>query len=342
MTYADAGVDRVIRFKAKRELEELKTTYSMSKHGRMIETPFNTLYPIGFGKYHVKTADGVGTKVLLSQLAGKHDTIGIDAVAMVVNDVIRCGAEPLALTNIIDIKKSSTDVISAIEEGLRKAAAESDCPIVGGETADLPDVMASLYHINCDCVGEVRAEQIITGMKIKLNNVVIGLRSSGIHSNGMSLARKVLMKKWGGAFDEFDVVDTLSEELIFELLKPTRIYVKPFHEIMKWFDINGAVHVTGDAYIKFNKLSAPGLGFELNYFKPQPIFDLIQKTGNIDTKEMFSTFNMGWGFALIVDGQDAEDIIQRLSRYNVESEIIGKVVASRRTVIKHDNKKFLL
>ena len=333
-TYAEAGVDRELRSKVKKHLANLKSTFSLSKHGKIIETPFNNLYPISNDVLHVKTSDGVGTKVLLAQLADKHDTIGIDAIAMVVNDCIRCGAQPIALTDTIDIKKSDPEIIDEIQKGLNSGANEASCPLVGGETADVPELMNALYHINCDCVGEVERNKIITGEKIKPGDVIIGLPSSGVHSNGISLLRKVLFKEWGGAFDAFEKPDNFDRELIYEALEPTKIYVRPFLDTTKEIDVLGAVHITGDAYLKFKKLT--NFGFEFDNFKPQPIFKLIQQCG-VPIEEMLKTFNLGWGFAIIVRKVDAEDALQLLKG----SEVIGKITDNS-LVIKFEGKKIVL
>ncbi len=333
-TYAEAGVDRELRSEAKKHLANLKSTFSLSKHGKIIETPFNTLYPISNDMLHVKTSDGVGTKVLLAQLADKHDTIGIDAIAMVANDCIRCGAQPIALTDIIDIKKSEPEVIEEIQKGLNSGAIEANCPLVGGETADVPELMNVLYHINCDCVGEVERNKIITGEKISSGNVIIGLPSSGAHSNGISLLRKTLFKEWGGRYDAFERLDNFDNELIYEALEPTKIYVKPFLDAAKRIEILGAVHITGDAYLKFRKLT--NFGFEFDNFKSHPIFNLIRDCG-VPTEEMFKTFNMGWGFAIVVRKEDAGDALQILK----DSEIIGKII-DKGLVIKFEGKKIVL
>lgn len=333
-TYAEAGVDRELRSKAKKYLINLKSTFELSKHGKIIETPFNNLYPIGNDIFHVKTSDSVGTKVLLAQLAEKHDTIGIDGIAMVVNDCIRCSAQPIALTDIIDTKKSDPTIIEELQKGLKTGAHESDCPLIGGEIADVPEIINASYNIICDCVGEVEKNKIITGKDIKPGDIIIGLRSSGVHSNGISLLRKVLFKKWGGVFDAFAKPNNFDRELIYESLEPTKIYVKPFLNAAKEIDILGAVHVTGDAYLKFKKLT--NFGFEFDNFKPQPIFNLIREFG-ISIEEMFKTFNMGWGFAVIVRKEDADDALQLLKN----SEIIGKVI-DKGLIIKFDGKKIVL
>jgi phosphoribosylformylglycinamidine cyclo-ligase len=333
-TYAEAGVDRELRSNAKKHLVNLKSTFALSKHGSIIETPFNNLYPISDDTFHVKTSDSVGTKVLLAQLAGKHDTIGIDAIAMVVNDCIRCGAEPIALTDTIDVKKSDPEIIGEIQKGLSIGAHEASCPLIGGEIADVPEIINASYNIICDCVGEVEKNKIISGEKIKVGDVIIGLHSSGVHSNGISLLRKTLFKTWGGKYDTFEKLDNFDRELIYEALEPTKIYVKPFLNAVKRIDILGAIHITGDAYLKFRKLTS--FGFEFDNFKPHPIFNLIRQCG-VPIEEMFKTFNMGYGFAVIVRKEDVEDTLQLLK----DSEVIGKIT-DKGLIIKFEGKKIVL
>jgi phosphoribosylformylglycinamidine cyclo-ligase len=367
-TYAKAGVNRELRAKAKRVLARFESTFRFSKYGKIIKTPFNFLYPVeqlrlsrrrrdNFAKgesklsygvypvsknvYQVKISDSVGTKVLLADLAKKHDTIGIDAVAMVVNDCIRSGARPIALTDTILIKRSEPKLLKEIQKGLIFGAKEAECPIVGGEIADVPELLKGNYELICDCIGEVKKEKIITGKKIKPGNVVIGFQSSGVHSNGLTLVRKVLFKKWGGRYDAFFRPKGFKKPLIFECLEPTKIYVKPFLKIAEKFEILGAVHITGDAYLKFNALRESA-GFEFFNFKPQPIFKLIQETGEISDEEMFKTFNMGWGFALIVEKKDSDKILTLAKKLKLGAEIIGKVIKERKIIINYQNKKIIL
>lgn len=337
LTYAESGVDRELRKKAKMHWESLKSTYALSKYGPVIETPFNTLYPIGENKCQVKTCDGTGTKVLLAELAEKHDTIGIDAVAMVANDCIRSGATPLALTDTIDVKKSEPWLLEEIQKGLNAGAFEAGCPIVGGETADVPELMQSLYHINCDCVGEIEKEKIINGKKVKPGDVVIGLRSSGVHSNGISLVRKALFKKWGGKYEPTYQPEGLDRTILGEVLEPTRIYVKPVLKVMENIDVHGAVHITGDAYLKFLKLG----GFEFDNFHPQTIFKIIKETGQISDDEMFKVFNMGWGFALIVSREDKNKCLDLIDR-KYGPEQIGKATPEKKITIKYKTKQITL
>lgn len=340
-TYAQAGVNRKLRERAKRSLSNFRSTFRLSKYGRIIKTPFNTLYPIGKDIYQVKTCDGVGTKVLLAQLANKHDTIGIDAVAMVVNDCIRCGAKPIAITDMIDIQKSEPRLLREIQKGLIFGAKKAGCPFVGGETADVLELLSATYHLNCDCIGEVKKKNVITGEKIKPGNIIIGLRSSGIHSNGLTLVRKILFKKWGGKFGAFDKPKSLDRKLISECLRPTKIYVKPFLKVAEKFEILGTVNITGDAYLKFKKIMK-NFGFELNNFKPQPIFNLIQRVGNISGQEMFKTFNMGWGFTFIVKKENVDKILNLLKNERTEADIIGRVIKEKKIIINYQNQKIVL
>ena len=340
-TYTRAGVNRKLRERAKKYLRRFETTFKLAKYGKVIKTPFNTLYPVGKDIYQVKTSDGVGTKVLLAQLINKHDTIGIDAVAMVVNDCIRSGARPIAITDMIDIKKSEPKLLKEIQKGLIRGAREASCPIIGGEIADLPELLNATYHINCDCVGEVKKEKIITGRKVKIGDIIIGFPSSGIHSNGLSLARKILFKKWGGKYNPFDKPEDLNFPLIYECLKPTKIYVQPFLKVAEKFEILGAVNITGDAYLKFRKLTR-NFGFEFSNFKPQSIFNLIQKIGKVNLKEMFSVFNMGWGFAIIVKKKDVSDILELLKKEKNRAETIGRVIKEKKIIINYQNKKIVL
>lgn len=316
MNYASAGVDREKRAKAK----------SLIKIPRnAIKTPYNLLYKTSFG-YQVKTSDGAGTKVLISQLAGKHDTIGVDAVAMVANDCIRCGAKPVALTDIIDVRESETKLIRSILKGVEAGAKEAGCPIVGGEIADVPELLKSQYQINCDCVGDVGKNDVIWG-RVNEGDAVVGLPSSGLHSNGITLARKTLFREWGGAYGAYDMPMGFDRPLIDESLEPTRIYVKDLERIRKRVAVKAAVHITGDAYLKFLKL---GKGFEFFSFRPQQIFRLINTF--VETDEMFRTFNMGWGFAVVVDKADADAI----------GETIGRVTDGNRVRIEYNGKRFII
>jgi phosphoribosylformylglycinamidine cyclo-ligase len=349
-TYAEAGVDRDLRAKSKTALTALEQTYNFSRHGKIIKLPYGNIFPVGNG-YFDFVIEGIGTKVLLAQLANKYDTIGIDGVAMAVNDVIRSGARPIAVVDNIHAQVSSPHLVSEWMKGIVKGATEAECFVPSGEIGDVAELIKGVvegkgFDMIFACMGELSKEDVVFGNNIKAGDVVIGLRSSGIHSNGISLARKVLFEQWGGKYEPFDVVDGFERELIYEVLEPTRIYVKPVLNLAKNRKIKGLVHVTGDAYLKFNKLMkfSKGIGFEFNNFKPQPIFQLIQETalemgGVISDEEMLKTFNMGWGFAVIADREDGDDIIDSFEKNGVETEQIGSVTDSRKIVALYKEKK---
>jgi len=354
LSYAEAGVDRILRAKSKRALTVLSKTYRFSRHGSVVRLPYGNIFPIGDNLYLDLVIEGVGSKVLIAQLADKYDTIGIDGVAVAVNDIIRSGAKPLALADNIHAHLSDPALVKEWMKGIVKGASEALCLVPSGEIGDVPDIIKGVvegkgFDMVFASVGEVHHEDIIYGNNLKPGDVVIGLRSSGIHSNGISLARKVMFKKWGGKYEPFDIPEGFDRELIYEILEPTKIYVKPVMSLADNRWIKAAVHITGDAYLKFDRLIQfnKGIGFEFDNFKPQPIFNLIQQVSKevkrqISDKEMFRTFNMGWGFALIVACSQKDEALDSLERNGVEAEQIGKATTSRMTVIISRTKKIFM
>jgi phosphoribosylformylglycinamidine cyclo-ligase len=354
LTYAKAGVDRSLRAESKKSLQILMETYRFSRYGDVVQLPYGNIFPAGKNRYLDLVIEGVGTKVLVAQLAEKYDTIGIDAVALAVNDVIRSGAKPLAVADNIHAQVSDPDLVREWIKGVTKGAIEAECVVPSGEIGDVAEVITGLvegkgFDMVVATIGEVTRDKIIHGRGIKPGDVVIGLRSSGIHSNGVSLARKILFKQWGGIYDPCDVPDGLDKEVVHEVLEPMEIYVKPLLTVAKKLEVKAAVHITGDAYLKFNNLTkfSKGIGFEFDNFKPQPIFELIQKTvsklgSTITDNEMFKTFNMGWGFAVIVDKMNRDKAIDVLEKTGVQTEQIGCVTDSKGIKICHKNKKIVL
>jgi len=353
-TYAEAGVDRKLRAESKKALALLKQTYKFSRYGRVVKLPYGNIFPFSRDLYLDLVIEGVGSKVLVAQLANKYDTIGIDGIALAVNDLIRSGAKPLAIADNFHTQVSDPALVREWMKGIVKGATEAECIVPSGEIGDVPEIIKSLiegkgFDLIVASIGEVHRENIIFGNNIKPRDAVIGLRSSGIHSNGVSLARKVLFKQWGGKYDPFETPDGFDREIVNEVLEPMRIYVKPLLNLAKNCEIKGAVHITGDAYLKFGRLMAfnKGIGFEFYNFKPQPIFKLIQDTarqvkGGISDEEMFKTFNMGWGFAIIVDNSTKDEAIDVLQRKSVEAAQMGRVTKSGKIVIKHREKKIVL
>ena len=354
-TYTDAGVNRAQRHESKKALATLKETYSHIGFGGIMHLPYGNLFPISNNTYLDLQIEGVGTKVLLAELAGKYDTIGIDAVAMVVNDVIRSGAKPLALADNIHAVASEPKLVDSWLKGIISGAEESECPVVNGETGDVAEIIRGIkpnsgFDMVASCVGKVERQDIITGEDIKPGDPIIGLPSSGVHSNGITLVRKILFKQWGGKYDPTDIPEGLDREVALEVLEPTKIYVKPLKKLVQKVKIKGAVHITGDAYTKFNNLAnySKGIGFSFDNFKPQPIFGVIQRTAaelgyTITDEEMFRTFNMGWGFGIIVDKTEIDKTMNTLEQERIIPELIGKVTDKERIVeIHHQNKHLIL
>jgi phosphoribosylformylglycinamidine cyclo-ligase len=353
LTYSEAGVNRETRAKSKQALSMLKGTYTLGRYGKVVQLPYGNIFLAG-DRYLDLVIEGVGTKVLLAQLADKYDTIGVDGVAMAVNDVIRSGATPLALVDNFHAHVSDPYLVKEWLKGIVKGAEESDCPVPGGEIGDVASIIKGLtegkgFDLIVASVGEVQEKDIISGCNIKAGDAVVGLRSSGVHSNGISLVRKVLFKEWGGKYEPFDVPDGFDREVVYEALEPTKIYVKSFLSAAKAVTVKGAIHVTGDAYIKFNRFMkySQGIGFEFANFKPQPIFSLIQQTGpeiggTITDEEMLKTFNMGWGFAVVVDKTDVDEAIDVIEKCEVKAEQIGKVTDTGKIIAKYKGKKLEL
>jgi phosphoribosylformylglycinamidine cyclo-ligase len=353
-TYAKAGVNRRLRSESKRALRIFRETYRFSCYGEVVELPYGNIFPVGKNCFLDLVIEGVGTKVLVAQLAGKFDTIGVDGVAMAVNDVIRSGAKPLAVADNIHAQVSNPNLVRELLKGIATGAAAAGCVVPSGEIGDVAEVVKGLvegkgFDMVVATIGLVSGEKIIYGKDVKAGDVVVGLRSSGIHSNGVSLARKVLFKRWGGKFESCDVPEGLDREVVYEVLEPTRIYVKPLLSVMKELKVKAAVHITGDAYLKFDKLTkfSKCIGFEFDNFKPQPIFELIQKTAaemgrKISDGEMFKTFNMGWGFAVVVDKRNKDKAMDILERNGVQAEPIGFVTDSKGIRILYRNRKIVL
>jgi phosphoribosylformylglycinamidine cyclo-ligase len=355
LTYAKAGVDRKLRKKSKELLKGFEGTYIHSLYG-VIRLPFGNLISMDSegNTFQDHKIEGIGTKVLIAQLADKYDTIGIDAVAMAVNDVIRSGAKPFSIADNIDVQKSDPYLVSEWGKGLVAGAHLAEAPIIDGEIADVTALIKGVkegkgFHIVCSCVGYVEKEDIIYG-KVDPRDVVIGLRSSGLHSNGISLARKVLFKEWGGYYDDpFVKLDCLDKELVLETLEPTKIYSRVVLRANKEYHLKAAVHVTGDAYLKFGKLMevSPKVGFSFTQLRPQPIFSLIQETAKelgwyIKNEEMLKTFNLGCGFAVVTEKEKEDGVLDIFEKEGIEAWRIGVVNDSGEITARYRGRKYRL
>ena len=283
----------------------------------------------------VSGTDGVGTKLKLAFMMNKHDTIGIDLVAMCVNDIVVCGAEPLFFLDYLATGKlvpaMMVDVMKGISEGCRSAG----CALIGGETAEMPAMYQdSEYDLAGFAVGVVERAGIIDGSKVMPGDKIIGLASSGLHSNGYSLARKVVFDKM--AFMVTDKMDLLSKSIGEELLTPTRIYVKTVLHIMKNFDVKGVAHITGGGLTEnIPRILPEGTDAVLypGRWNAHAIFYLIEKWGNIERDEMYRDFNMGIGMVMILPDEQVENAFKELEKCGEEPYIIGEITEGSRTVV---------
>ena len=277
----------------------------------------------------VASSDGVGTKLKIAILVNKHDTVGIDAVAMNVNDILCSCAEPLFFLDYIAYSKLEQDALLDIVKGINNGCIQAGCSLIGGETAQMPGMYKSGdYDVAGFCVGVVEKNNIIDGSRIETGDVVIGLESNGIHSNGFSLVRKV--------FSQNEL-----KRMSNELLKPTRIYVRPVLSLLrlaisnKRLAIKGIAHITGGAfYDKIARILPDNVNVRINKsaWQVPKIFKLIQNRGNIPDKEMYRTFNMGVGMVLVVAPGMAKATITKLAEFKLKSWVIGEVVRGRKEV----------
>lgn len=282
----------------------------------------------------VSGTDGVGTKLKIAMLLDKHDTIGIDCVAMCVNDIICCGARPLYFLDYIAIGKNFPEKVAQIVKGVADGCVMAGCALVGGETAEHPGMMAEdEYDIAGYSTGIVDKSEIIDNNTIKEGDAIIGIASSGVHSNGFSLVRKVFN------INEQKVktfIPELGKSLGEALLTPTRIYVKPVLDLISKLPVKGISHITGGGfYENIPRMLPDGVSAKINKDSVPvlPIFSLIQKEGNISEHDMFNTFNMGIGMAIAVDKENAEKAVDILEQNGEKAYIIGETVKSDDGVI---------
>lgn len=275
----------------------------------------------------VSGTDGVGTKLMIAFMMDKHDSIGIDAVAMCVNDIVVQGAEPLYFLDYIGCGKAEPSKIEAIVQGVASGCEQAGCALVGGETAEMPGMYSEEeYDLAGFAVGACEKSAIITGESIQAGDCLIGLASSGIHSNGYSLVRKIFFEQAGMSLDEH--VEELGCTLGEELLRPTKIYVKPILEALKKFEIKGMAHITGGGFIEnIPRMLPEGLGATLdeqNWSIP-PVFTVMEKLGKLDRNEMYNIFNMGTGMVIAVDEKNAAEVIQHFNESGEKAYKIGEV-----------------
>ena len=275
----------------------------------------------------VSGTDGVGTKLMIAFAMDKHDTVGIDAVAMCVNDVLVQGAAPIFFLDYLAVGTKIEKLVKGVADG----CVQAECALIGGETAEMPDMYdVQHYDIAGFCVGAVDKCNLLDGQKIEKGNVLIGLPSSGVHSNGFSLIRKVLLKD--AKLDLHKRYEELGNEKLGDvLLTPTKIYVKAIKHLLGKVDIKGMSHITGGGFyenVPRMLKDGQGVSIDLTTYPHKPIFDFIAKTGDIPMKEMCNVFNMGIGFMMAVDKADVEKVQSLLQEIGEESYVIGEVTDS--------------
>lgn len=289
---------------------------------------FANVLDIGMNMGLAVSTDGVGTKIMISQMIDKYDTIGIDCVAMNANDVLCVGAIPIAMVDYLAVQSMDTVLLNEIGKGLHEGARQAGISIPGGEIAQIREMLSTdknSFDLVGTCVGTVALDKIIDGTSIQDGDVLIGLGSSGIHSNGMTLARKALFEKAQLKVTSF--IPEFNRTLGEELLEPTRIYVSVVKAVLdSEAAVKGMAHITGDGLFNLTRFNAD-FGFIVETI-PQipPIFSLIQKTGQVTDEEMFKVYNMGIGFCLVISPEHAEQVIEICTSHNMDGYFLGHAV----------------
>ncbi|HNX29849.1 MAG TPA: phosphoribosylformylglycinamidine cyclo-ligase [Syntrophomonadaceae bacterium] len=338
ISYKTAGVDIEA---ASQSVEMIKTWVEKTRRPEVLTGIglFGGLFALDSRKYQepvlVSGTDGVGTKLKIAQMLDIHDTVGIDLVAMCVNDVLCHGAEPLFFLDYIALGKLEPGLVEALVKGVSEGCIQAGCALIGGETAEMPGFYkVDEYDLAGFTVGAAERSQLITGSNIDAGDVIIGLPSSGIHSNGFSLVRKVLLEKSGLKLDEY--APELGRTWGEELLTPTRIYVKSILPLTQEFEIKGIAHITGGGMPEnIQRILPAGLQavIESKQIKSQPIYQIIQAAGGIDKAEMFKTFNMGIGLAIVVSTRYYDKVLERLENSGENPQVIGCIESGSEGVV---------
>ena len=338
MTYRDAGVDIDAGNESVSLIKDaVRATYRSEVMGDL--GGFGGLFALNTKDYKepvlVSGTDGVGTKLRLAFLLNKHDTIGQDAVAMCVNDILVQGAEPLFFLDYLAVGKLEPMQVAEIVTGVARACKESGCALIGGETAEMAGFYPiGEYDIAGFSVGVAERSKLITPARVKAGDVLLGLPSSGVHSNGYSLVRKIVFERKGLKGDEY--IEELGQTIGEELLTPTRLYPHICLPLIREFDIHGMVHITGGGFYENIPRALPEhMGAEVNgaAWTIPPVFRLLQEWGNVDWTEMYRTFNMGIGMVLIVSSDEADRITAQLNAQNETVYHIGHVTEGAHEVV---------
>lgn len=337
LTYAEAGVDIEA---ANRAVELMRQSVRRTLRPEVLTDigGFGGLFALDTKKYRepvlVSGTDGVGTKLRVAFMVDRHDTVGIDLVAMCVNDILVQGAEPLFFLDYLAVGKVDPERVSAVVEGIAEGCRLAGCALIGGETAEMPGFYAAEeYDMAGFAVGVVERSRIVDGAAIHEGDVLLGLASSGLHSNGFSLARKVLLEI--GELDVDSYLHELGRTIGEELLVPTRIYVRSVLPLLGEFTVRGMAHITGGGITEnLPRILPAGLKavVDRDSWPVPPIFDLIREIGNVAADEMYRTFNMGIGFVLVVPSDEADAVTDRLRAQGEQVFRIGQIADGPRVV----------
>lgn len=338
LTYKDAGVDKEAGYK---EVQMIKGLIKKTHIPGVLSDigGFSGLFQLDTKAYKepvlVSGTDGVGTKLRIAFMMDKHNTIGEDCVAMCSNDILCQGAKPLFFLDYIATGKLVPEKMASIVEGVSNGCIKAGCALIGGETAEMPGFYSEdEYDVAGFCVGVVDKEKIINGSKIVEGDVILGLPSSGIHSNGYSLVRKIIFDKEKMDIDTF--VDELGTTIGEEILKPTKIYTHPVIDLVESFDIKGLCHITGGGfYENIPRMLHEDLVAHINTAKidTPKIFNLLQKWGNIELDEMYGTFNMGVGMVAVVPKDQLDQILSFLEDKDEKVYILGEIKKGTKGVV---------
>ena len=342
-TYSGAGVNTVKEEAALAGLLRwVGKTLAFGRHRPALDFGyFASVLDLGNGTGLALSTDGVGTKLLVAEMLDKYDTIGIDCVAMNVNDVLCVGAEPLCMLDYIAVQEADPGFLEQIGKGLYEGARQANISIPGGEIAQVRELIKGEregrgFDLAGACVGLVPMDRIIVGQAIRPGDAVLGLRSSGIHSNGLTLAREVFFKKAGYRPDQH--VAEFGRTVGEELLTPTRIYVREVLELLRaGLEVKALSHITSDGLLNLARVQAP-VGYVLEYLpEPQPVFRLLQRLGGVSDEEMHQVYNMGIGFCLVIAPGEADRALAALRQSGVEAFYLGRAVADPERKVRLPN-----
>ena len=338
ISYSDSGVDVTRGYKAVELMKKhVKETYDGNVLGDL--GSFGGFYDISGEKMKepvlVAGCDGVGTKLKYAFVSDKHDTVGIDAVAMYVNDIVCQGARPLFFLDYFATGKLDPEKVATVVKGVADGCKLSGCALIGGETAEMPSFYPDgEYDMAGFAFGIVDKEKVINGKNIKAGDVLIGLESSGVHSNGFSLIRKL----FGETKSEIDVYDERLQKTYGEaLLEPTRIYVKSILGLMQKVEVKGIAHITGGGFIEnIPRVFPDGIGCEidLNSYKLSPLYEIIKEKSGLKNEQLYNTFNMGIGMVVVVAECDVEKTLNLLGELGEKAHVIGKTINGKGVTLK--------